>query len=62
MTWAVLSEARSENLVECLFARKRKSGPSRWRCHADKLALLCSCLFIFNRLDCHEQGIGRSGR
>lgn len=27
--WAVLSWARSENLLECLLARKRKSGPSR---------------------------------
>lgn len=30
VTWAVLSCSMSENLVECVLARKRKSGPSRW--------------------------------
>ena len=30
VTWACSLLARSVNLLECLLARKRKSGPSRW--------------------------------
>ena len=30
VTWACLLLAKSVNLLECLLARKRKSGPSRW--------------------------------
>ena len=30
VSWAVGLAAMSENLVECLLARKRKSGPWRW--------------------------------
>ena len=29
VSWAVLSAVRSANFVECMLARKRKSGPSR---------------------------------
>lgn len=29
VSWAVWLLERSENLLECLLARKRKSGPSR---------------------------------
>ena len=30
VSWAVLEEARSVNLLEWMLARKRKSGPTRW--------------------------------
>ena len=39
MSWAVSLLARSENLLECLLARKRKSGPSRY---GDALAFFLS--------------------
>ena len=44
MSWAVSLLARSENLLECLLARKRKSGPSRcWEALASS-SLSCSLL------------------
>lgn len=62
MTWAVLLEARSANLVESLFARKRKSGPSRWRCDADKLACFVhACSFSIASIAMSRVLVGRVG-
>ena len=44
MSWAVLLLARSENLLECLLARKRKSGPSRCGDALASISLACSLL------------------
>lgn len=58
VSWAVLSAVRSANLVECLLARKRKSGPSRC---AFEIGQPRSGFCLFGRIGVESVGV-KEGR